>query len=280
MLLRRLACATLVCLLATAIWAKDKVTIKSLIAKSDAVYYTPAAHGLNDLAVDFVVKELADDPVGKNAAITYYYAGGSRRRLNVANIPDAQARYQQLLMDLLSPLGQYVVPVSSTETFSGMTLKINTVNRLLLGVPGTTFYEIVASVPGNLSPFTKYAVLLDKDGFLHQIEYTLTDNTVTTASMENINVKDGAWLFSVVNTHIALKDADMWMIFHFKYDTIEGFILPTQCTVQFRNAMNKPIEARPDYTVDFKNYRLNKGIAAAAITESEKKSTATTTPAP
>lgn len=277
-MLRQLVCCILLLTLVTAVWAKDKVTLKSLMAKSDAIYYSPAAHGVTDLAVDIVVEQLAKDPVGKDAQVTYYFGGEDRQRVVVQNVPDKYTAYREALLNLLSPISQYVMPHSSSASFAGMTLKIERVSRQLVGVADTTFYQIIGVTPGEQGDLLRYQVLLDKNGLVHQIENVYKNGAVT-ASIENTKVKEG-WVVTSFNTRMGTKDEGLWKIERVEYETIEGYTLPVRCTVQYRNLFNKPVRGRDDLTIHLKNYRINQGIAVNAITKLEKDAAAAATPAP
>jgi hypothetical protein len=277
-MLRWFACLVLVLSVVSLGWAKEKVTLKSLLAKSDAIYYSPVSHNLTDLAVEISVEQLAKDPVGKDAVVHYYYAGDEHQRMSVANVPDKQAAFRTALLDLLTPLGQYIVPRAASTSFSGMTLKLTTVSRQMLNVKDTTFYQIIGAVPGDQGDLKEYRVLVDKNGLVYQIENVYKNGKVT-AEVENVKTKDGKeWLFTALYTRMSTKDGDLWKTERVEYDVVEGYTLPVKCAVQFRDMYNKPVSGREDLVIHFKNYQLNKGVATKAITEMEKKPEAAPTP--
>lgn len=261
---------------AASLAAREKITVKSLLAKSDAVYYTPALHGLTDLAVDIAVEQLATDPVGKDAVVTYYYAGEDRQRMAVTGIPESQAVFRTALLDLLTPLSQYVVPRSATASFAGMTVKLSTVMRQLRGVKPSTFYLLTGTVAGEAKTgqLKEYRVLVGKDGLVRQIENVFVGSTIT-ADVENVPTPDGsAWLFTALYTRMSVKEGDqtrdLWKSERMTYENIDGFLLPVKCIVQFRDMYNRPVTGREDLVITLKNYRLNTGLAAKTLAGMEQ----------
>lgn len=268
MLLRRLVCTLLALSLVTIALAKEKVTLKSLLAKSDAVYYTPLTHGLTDLAVDISIEQLEKNN-GKDVLVTYYYAGDNRQHMEVTNAPDDTFRAQ--LLDLLMPLSQYVIPHAASANLSNMSLKLLAVSRQIPGIADTTFYQIIGTVPDSKSDLKEYRVLLDKNGLVHRLENEMTKGGTIAASVDNVQMKDGTWLFSALSTRMAAKEGDIWKTERLEYDTVDGFFMPVRCVVEYRDIYNKPVKGRVDLSIRLTNYRINKGVADAAMTELEKK---------
>lgn len=267
MLVRRLFIIVLLVLLGSSLWAKEKVNLKGLMAKSDALYYCPSLHGLTDLAVDMAIDKLADNPISKAATVTYYYAGDTRQRITVSNVPDKYADFRNSVIDLVSPLGQYIIPLPTSASFNGMTLSLEKASREILGVKETEFYVIVGKPTAKKSTVKEYRLLIDKDGLLHQIENVTGDDSDQNlvALVENIHLGDG-WHVSDMTTRLSKEG--VWKIEHIDYDVIEGFTLPVRYSVRYRNTLNQPVKEMGDMNLAFQNYRINKGVAAAAFAAS------------
>lgn len=273
MLVRRLVVIAVLTLLASSLWAREKLDIKGLMARSDALYYTPSLHGVTDLAVDLVIDQFANNPIAKAATVTYYYAGSTRQRVSVSNVPDQYAEFRNGVMDLVSSVGQYIMPLPTSASFTGMTLRMEKTTRELLGVKETDFYEIIGKPTGTKDTMKEYRVLVDKDGLLHQIEDVTGDNNELIAMVENVHLADG-WHIATITTRVS-KDG-VWKIEHLEYGLVDSYMLPVRYSVQYRDTMNKPVKDMGDLAMSFKDYRINKGVAAAAVPQPEP---ATTPPA-
>lgn len=246
-------------------WAKaaplDPV---ALMTKSDALYYYPTAHGVTDLAVEVHIDQLADHPTGKRAHVQYYYAGEKRQMFAVTDLSDNETKLRSEILAMVAPLADYLMPRPSMASFEGLTLKVATVSREILGLSGTTFYEVVGTAKAANADVKEYRVLLGEDGQAYQVENVLKDGTVVAARLENVRVAD-SWHISKVISRLTANVGPVWKIDSVEYGQIEGYVLPTRVTVQYRNGYNQPVRGFTDLTVQFRNYRLNKGVAAAAV---------------
>lgn len=265
-MLRRCACVLLAVLALSGAWSKDRVTLKSLLAKSDAIYYSPAAHGVTDLAVDLVVEQFSADPVGKNAIVTFYYAGDDRQRTVVTGVPDQYAAFRNALQELLGPMAQYVIPRSASSSFAGMTLKMARQSRQLLNVPERNFFLITGAIPGEhkKGDLIEYRALVDKQGLVYQIENVYTEGRII-ANVVNVKMADAStWLFTELHTRLS---ADLWKSEVVDYQLQGGYMLPVSCTLRFRDGFNKPVKSRQDLVIRMQNYRINQGVAAKALAD-------------
>ncbi|HEX2951414.1 MAG TPA: hypothetical protein VHV83_17865 [Armatimonadota bacterium] len=262
---RRIILFAIMTLLMTPLFAKEHLTPQNLIARSDALYYTPSAHGITDLAVDIVIDQLSNDPVGKNSAITYYYAGDNQERVAIANIPDTQSAYRDKLIALVSPFSQYLMPRPASVTFAGMTLSMTKVTRVLPGVKGTTFYQIIGRSATPKDGVKEYRVLLDKGGALYQIENVLADESLIVASVENKHT-DAGWHVVSLSTRLKPKNQSfIWQTVKITYGSVNGYVLPVGLTVTYRDEVNHPVKGYNDLAASFTNYRINIGIAHATL---------------
>jgi hypothetical protein len=264
----------LIVLLAATVWAKGKanITPDALAAKSDALYYYPAAHGLSDLAVDLVIDGLDANAATKDAVVTYYYAGDTQQRVTVTNIADSYAKLRDDIINLAAPLGQYLMPRTAAATFTGMKLRLDKVGMQLMGVNATSFYQIIGTSPDQRDGVKEYRVVLDADGLMYQIENKLKDNSVVVANIENAKT-DAGWQITALTTRLTTQDGIRWKVEHLQYEKIAGFMLPIRYTLEYRDEFNKPARGMGGMTVSFRNYQLNKGAAAAlfaALAEKEK----------
>jgi len=251
---------------AGAVWAKGKSRLspQTFIERSDAAYYYPQAKGVTDLAVDIVVEQFANDPVAGKAQITFCFLGKDRREFVISNLTEQQAKVREALFVLVAPLGEYVVPKTSVETFAGMQLSVVKVLRQLSGQPGMTYYQLIGAPADTKSPLKEYRVLVDEQGLAHQVETERRDGGVMTARI--FNSKIGAnWFITKISTRMMDKDSAQWEIATIKYGDVEGITLPQEMVVQHRNSFDLPIKEMPDFTFLFTNYRINKGAAAAQL---------------
>lgn len=255
-----------------AVWAKGKpaVTAQTFIDRSDAIYYFPQIKGLTDLAVDITIDEFARDPIAGKALITYCYAGKDRRGFVIQNISDAQAKMKDSLEALVEPLGDYVVPRTSVETFADMQVTFYKQFCQIKGQPGTTYFELNGAPTADSSPLKAYRVLVDEQGLAYRVETEAKDGTKMTASIENTHVGDH-WLIGKISTRIIGKDGPQWEIGTITYEEVEGYTVPTMISVQHRNSLAQPIKEMPDFTFRFVNYRMNKGAAIELLDKQTPK---------
>lgn len=265
MLLRCAVIMLVFCVTFSVVWAKTKDTPLQLMERSDKCYYFPTQHGLNDLAVDFSVTELAKDPVGKNAHITFYYTNAGQQFLDINNIPASEGKFRDALSQLLTPIAQYIVPQTSVECFSGLTVKASKVTQVLNGVKGTTFYNVIGTFK-EVSPegATAYRILYSPEGLIRQIELTMKEGKPYLTSVENIKSPAG-WHVAKKIMRILGTDNTRWRIDQMEYSVIDGLTLPTKFSMTFRDFQNTPIPNMADMTIVFTNYRVNQGVAAAAL---------------
>ena len=268
MAIRQLLLLIIAVLIATAVWAKEspKLNPQTFIERSDQLYFLPHLHGVTDLAVDVVMDQFAKDPVIGKAQITICYAGGDRRGVVIANIPPQQEKFRTALLAMVDPLGEYVVPKSSIETFADMQIRAYKVYRQISGLPGTTFYELTGTPTDEKSPLQEYRVLVDERGLAYQVETKAKDGNGVTARIENVRIGDH-WFIGKISTRILSKSGPHWEIATVTYGDANGYTLPLAITIQHRNSFNQPIKELPDLAYRFDNYRINTGAAAALLPE-------------
>jgi hypothetical protein len=245
-----------------AAWTKDDPAV--IIAQSDAQYYYPTQHGLQDLAADLVIQELQDSPVGKLAKISYYYVSEERQRFEVMNIPDQFGKFRDDLASLVEPLSNYIVPMPSTETFNGLDLRVDRVARLFAGRPETSYVQIVGTAKDKGALVREYRMLLDGAGLAVQAESIFKDDSKLIARIDNVKIGE-KWCYASITTRMAVNGLPQWRIMAIEYTQVDGFTVPATITIRVRNARNKPVDGTQDWTITFTNYRLNKGVAAKQI---------------
>ncbi len=257
-------------LCAALVWAKPNKQNewKTMTAKSDALYYMPSLLGVNDLAVTVTIPRLADNPLAKQALITFYYASKEQRWVSVAHLPDQAAQARSELTELVAPLGDYLVPRPALTTFDGMDVKVQEVSRQLEDLPGTVYYQLIGKTTDPASEVKEYHILLDKAGLAHEIETVLKSGEKMTARIDNIRNGE-RWQISKVTTRIMSKVGDQvvpqWRIDNIEYGAVDGYSLPVKITSAYRDSMNLPIKGLDDFTFIFSDYRINKGEATAAL---------------
>ncbi len=259
----RLITLLLVLLAAAVAWAKPKYNPQPIIQRSDALYYFPQDHGLTDLAVDLTIDQFGAESVAGQAKATFAYAG-NRRELLIDNVPEAHKAVRNTLYELLAPLGEYIIPKKSAENFDGLALAAVRVYRQLTGRPDSQYFLVYGTVTDAQAPLKEYRVLVDDRGLAHQVETEARNGGIVSARLENIQVGD-AWVFGKISTRLATKAGPIWEVATVTYDTVEGFVLPTQVQTIHRNAFNQPVKDYPDLTIRLTDYRLNQGAGAALL---------------
>lgn len=256
-----LLCLILLALCGAA-WAKDDPA--AVIALSDGKYYCPTQHGLQDLATDLVIQELQNSPVGKLAKISYYYVNEERQRFEVTNIPDQFAKFRDDLSSLVEPLSNYVVPMPSNLTFNGLDLRVDRVSRLIAGRADTAYLQLVGTAKDKGALVREYRMLLDLSGLAVQAESIFKDDSKLIARIENVKIGE-LYCYAKITTRMAVDGQPQWRIMTIDYTQVDGFTMPSRITIQVRNARNKPVEGTQDWTIQFTNYRINKGVAVQQI---------------
>ncbi|HOF88461.1 MAG TPA: hypothetical protein PLZ36_10210 [Armatimonadota bacterium] len=251
-------------LTAAVAWGKDTADPAALMARSDAQYYYPTQVGLHDLAVDLVIDELQNSPVGKLATISYYYVNEDRQRFAVAGLDDQYAKFRDDLLGLVDPLSNYLVPRASTNAFHGLDLRVDRVSRQLAGRPDTTYFLLVGTASDAEAMVKEYRVLLDAAGLACQVESVLKDGSRLMARIDNTRVGE-KWCIHRVTTRMLVNNAPQWRIEAVEYAQIDGFTMPATITIRQRNALNQPVKGAQDWTIRLTNYRINQGVAAATI---------------
>jgi|GEM_PF-2352331 len=250
-------------LLAGAALAKPRVDPQTFIDRSDKMYYYPQAAGVTDLAVDINIPQLVNDQAAGKALITFCYLEG-RHEFVIGNLNERQENIRLALLSLVGPLGEYVAPRTSAETFTGMKIGAVKVLRQLSGLPGMTYYQLTGTPEDEKSPLKEYRVLIDEHGLAHQVETEGRDGGVMTARIVNTQIGEH-WFITKISTRMMNKDSAQWEIASIKYHEIEGITLPEEIVVQHRNAFDQPIKEIPDFTFTFMNYRINTGDAARLL---------------
>lgn len=264
MLTRILAIALLCITMAAAVSAKDRLDAMTMIGQSDALYYFPPDHGVTDLVVDITIDQLATDTAAKQARISYYYAGEQRQRFIIEGLSANQTALQSSLQQLVEPMQNYLMPSRSSATFAALETKVTKASRQLLGVPTTEFYLVTGVSKDEKADIKEYRVLLDKDGLAYQVENVLANKLVIAARLENIRIGE-QWHIGAVTTRLYTSSGPQWKIDRVKYDTVDGYMLPTEVMVQYRNSYNQPAKGVSELTIHFSNYRINKGVAAEKL---------------
>jgi hypothetical protein len=266
-------------------WAKTTLpSPESLLAKSDALYISPAARQITDLAMDISLDTLQTDPVGKLAQIEYFYTGEHSQWVEVNQIPDEQNTLRQHILDEVTPIERFVMPTSSAESFAGMKLEIVPETHLLPGVSETTFYWIKGTAkdestlkPGDVKIFR---VLLDGQGKLYQMDVTNAKNERMTGAIDNIQLADSLHIATVKTRFIAASGDFIWLIENISYGPVAGVMLPVRVTIDYRDNNDRTAKGYQSSIVTFSNYRINKGIAAAELDKLSKMSSQTVIPPP
>lgn len=258
----------MVLLVSTLAWAKvkkDKNDPASLMAKSDALYYYPSLHGITDLAVDLVIPQFAASDDTKEIKITYYYAGENRQQFAVGNIPAQHETLRPDVLALISPYSQNLIPSTSEALFKGLTLKTEEVDCQFLGSPETVYYQIVGTTPDKNAEIKEQHVLYDKQGVIHQLEFIAQNGTPSTVGIENVRIGD-KWQISKMTFREITETDTFWRTVTIEYAMVDGFSLPTHISVTHRGILNQSVSgAGMDLDIQFKNYRINQGIAAAFL---------------
>jgi len=253
----------IVVLLTNAVWAAPKITPQTIMDRADVAYYYPQARGLTDLAVDVSIEQLAKDPVIGQIGITLCYAG-ARHGVALDNLPTPAGNVRNNLLMMIEPLGEYVVPKMSVETFAGMQVTVQRVYRQLSGQSSTSYYQLTGTPTAENTGLKAYRVLADEAGVAHQVETEMQDGQSLTARIENTKI-DGNWLIEKISTRLRGGNDVRWEITTIAYDTVDGFLLPARLEVTYRNIFNQPIAELPDLTYTFTNYRINTGAAATLL---------------
>jgi len=260
---RLLSLLIIAVLLAGAASAKPRVSPQKFIDRSDVMYYYPQSQGVTDLAVDIRISQLVNDQTAGKALITFCYLD-NRREFVIGNLNERQANVRGALLNLVGTLGEYVVPRTSADTFTGMKINAAKVLRQLSGMPGMTYYQLTGTPEDEKSPLKEYRVLVDEQGLAHQVETEGRDGNVMTARIVNTQIGEH-WFITKISTRMMNKDSAQWEIASIKYHEVEGITLPEEIVVQHRNAFDQPIKEMPDFTFIFSNYRINTGAAATLL---------------
>lgn len=279
MLTRILTIITLLALVTALAWSKDKLDPRAIMAKSDAAYYYPTAHGLADLAVDIAVDQLQQSAVAKDAKISYYYAGADRQQVIITGLSDKYDALRGQLLAVISPFGDYMVPKTNAATFQGLQLKASQVYRAFADVKDTEFYQLVGTASDKKADVKEFRVLLDKNGLAHEMENLTKDDNTVIARIENTRIGEN-WQITRVTTRMMTNGSAEWKIDTIEYGTVEGFSLPVRATIKYRDQFNMPIKGMDDLAITFTNYRLNKGIADTTLPKAAPAPTVETPAAP
>ena len=274
----------MILLLVTAVvWAKDKKEKhdpSSTMAQSDAIYYNPAANGITDLAVDLVIPQFAAGQDTKNIKITYYYAGEKRQQFVVNNIPAQQLDLRAEILAQLNPYSQNIMPKTSATLFKGLKLKTEEVYRQVLGTPETVFYQLIGTLPDKNAAIKEQHFIFDKQGLLLEQEYITQNGTPLTVGISN--TRFGAkWQISRMTFREFTDTETYWRIVAIDYTVVNGFSLPSHISVLHRGISNQPISgAGMDLDIQFQNYRINQGVATAALPQASDAATTGTPTTP
>ncbi len=264
-----LLCAV-VALLTVAGWSKakkEKMDARAFIARSDAQYYYPEAHGVNDLVVDIIVDQFADLPGMKDNAITFYYAGKDRQTIKVSKAPPQDDKVIAIL-NALGSLSEFLMAQPSAPTFAGLKVSVQPVTRLIAGHSNTRYFLLVGKTDAKDAPAQEFHVLLDAQGLAYQLENVTKDGVTVAATLENVRVGN-LWHIAKVTTRQMTKDGPYWKIETVTYADVETYSFPSIVTVQYRNMINEPVPGMHDITIRLRNFRVNTGAAAALLPAKE-----------
>ena len=257
----------LTALMTSGAWTKEPpVTPAGLLAKSDALYFAPAAHGVTDLAMDITVDAPQTDPVGKLAQIAYYYAGEQNQWVEVNQIPDEHEALRRSILDEVTPVERFIMPTPAVESFAGMTMELVPETRLMAGVPETAFYWVKGTAkkdhPLKAGDPKTFQVLLDRHGRLFEIAAVSTRNEHMTGAIENIQLADGLHISRLKTRYFTTDGNLLWVFETITYGPVGNMMLPSSVTVEYRDNNDHPAKDHQTLTLRFSHYRLNKGVAA------------------
>ncbi|MHB9025068.1 MAG: hypothetical protein ACYC7E_13000 [Armatimonadota bacterium] len=256
--------------------AKSKLDPQKLLAASDATYYFPTTVGLTDLAVDLVIPQLEAFPGAKQVRITYYYAANGKQQFEVTELPDRMSALRGEILNLVSALAEYIVPLPSATAFKGFKVQAQRVSREIMGIKEKNFYQLIGTNTNEQAPVKEYRVLLDKHGLAYELENVLKGGDRILARVMNVRTGE-KWQVARVTTRLMGRSGPQWKIEEISYRPAEGFSLPAEVKTQYRDNTNKPITGLADVTIRFENYRINKDIAAAFFAAKTPAATPTLT---
>ena len=277
----------LLLLLASLGWGKEKISAAMLMEKSDQSYYFPSAHGVTDLAVDATIDQFILDPLAKDAKVRCYFLENREPWIEVSNVPEDQPGYKSYPQRVLTPVLQYIMPFTARSSFEGMNLQLQKVIRHIDGVQGTTFYQLIGTMPDTkegekegekdateVNRVHQYRVLLDKEGQLYQIENIMTDRSILSASVKTIRLNERWHVSKIITrlplryiTNVATDTGIVYKVDEISYDEFDGYPLPKTISIEYRDGFNQPMKNLGRVEITLNNYQINAGIAARAMEE-------------
>ncbi len=267
----------MLCLLFTAaVWAKDQNSPQSLMTRSDGIYYYPTVQGLSDLAVDLVIDQLAGDKDLKDVKVTFYYAGKDRQQYDVTDLTAQNEDWRPKILATVSEFADFIVPRTSVASFKGLTVKSEKVFRQFLGSPETEYYQLVGSAVDKNADIQELQVLFDKKGLIYELETKGKDGNPAIVRVENSRYGD-KWQISKMSMCMLPDKDPVWKIVTIDYATVDGYSLPTYIAVRQRTNINQPVNGG-DLDIHFRNYRINKGVAAEFLPPPAKEAPTTAVP--
>lgn len=233
----------------------------SYLKAFDSKVYSLKQEGIKEFVVDIestrLTKQMNEQQLfGKVDGLifrVYWTAVPERLAIEVMGLPEGFKEVKEDLKNNILPLIDNILPLPTAQRFSGYKF-----------TQGKKQREILATDTSGLAPIPSYSLLLDEEGKLKEVTgHRPVGSLVVTPTYETDSLMPGKWLLKKQITMTVENGQKMTLAK--KLDYGKGQRLPVvtaiEVTTEYASESSDTKPVSMTETIEFKNYKINEGVA-------------------
>lgn len=244
--------------LSVTLYAQDPAAYLKIF---DQKVYSLKNKGVQDFVVDIesskLTKQMNEQQLfGKVEELVfrvYWTANPERLAIEVIGLPDGFKEVKEELKAGISPLLENLIPPTSAQKFAGYKFSQGKMQR-----------EILALDTSGIAPIPSFSIKFDEQDKIISITGNKPVGTLKISPVyEKEAFADGKWVLTSQKTESSENGQTMIIQKHLTYGKSQGVSVVTEvnATTQYQSSAADSKAVKFNENVEFKNYKINEGIA-------------------
>lgn len=227
----------------------------------DQKIYSLKNKGVQDFVVDIessrLTKQMNEQQLfGKVEELifrVYWTANPERLSIEVIGLPDGFKEVKEELKAGIAPLLENLIPPTSAQKFAGYKFSQGKMQR-----------EILAQDTSGIAPIPSFSIKFDEQDKIVQITGNKPVGSLKiTPVYEKEPFSDGKWVLTSQKTESMENGQTMTIQKYLTYGKSQGVSVVTEvnATTQYQSSSSEAKPVKFNESVEFKNYKINEGVA-------------------